>query len=398
VQQAAPTTLISKAKPAKAAAGLGVQAKAKTAFQEILGAKAAAGKKAELKDAQASASLLKALSKALSKTASVPDKAHVPVPAEGKGKKSAGDLGHLLVQAANEEQPPHQQNAAGKAVPEPADTSEQKKKKSAKAPEHYSGAAASGQLMAAVLGIKNLPKPDQKQAEQVKAPTDHVSAVHQAAGRKDHDLHIQLVDARKKHADPQTEDASTAIKAPKIIVADKDAAPAVIVSRDAAVFEAPVRETRGQAPLPQPPTAAALERLREMAGSELTRAAGIILRDGGGELKLTLKPESLGSVRIRMNLVDNSIEGRIIVDNTAVKHVFEGSLSSLMRALTAEGFQTASLQVSVGGQNPDNGRQEREPTPRMRRVEALHGSSSLDWNVPAAENLSMGDLLVNLFV
>jgi flagellar hook-length control protein FliK len=133
-----------------------------------------------------------------------------------------------------------------------------------------------------------------------------------------------------------------------------------------------------------------------MAGSELVRAAGIVLRDGGGEIKLTLKPESLGSVRIRMNLVDNAIEGRIIVDNSAVKHAFEGSLDSLMRALTAEGFQTASLSVSVGGQNADNGRQDdRDAAPRVRRVGAAQG---FDRNVPGVESLSLGDLLVNLFV
>jgi flagellar hook-length control protein FliK len=401
VQQAAPTTLIGKAKPAKAAVGLGVQAKAKTAFHEILGAKAAAAKETEHKDAQVRAALLKALSK--NKTAS--DKAHlsdlagVHGPSEGHGKKAAGNPGHALADAANGGQHPHQQADAGTLIAEAVDKKSDQKKKPAKAADHGSAPAAGGLAMAAVLGIKNLPRLDQKHGEQAKASADNVVSIHQAAGRKDHELRVHLVDARKKHAEVQTEDASGAVKAAKIIVADKDAAPTVVISRDAGFSEAPARETRGHSPIPQAPTAAALERLREMAGSELTRAAGIILRDGGGELKLTLKPESLGNVRIRMNLVDNSIEGRIIVDNAAVKHIFEGSLSSLMRALTAEGFQTASLQVSVGGQNPDNGsRQEREPAPRARRVDGIHGGSGLDWNVPAAENLSMGDLLVNLFV
>jgi flagellar hook-length control protein FliK len=397
VQQAAPTTLISQ--PAKAAVGLGVQAKAKTAFHEILGAKAAAAKETEQKDAQVRAALLKALSK--NKTASdnahLSDVAGVHGPSEGHGKKAAGNPGHALAGAAQGEQPPHQQADAGTLIAEAVDKKSDQKKKPAKAADHGSALASGGLAMAAVLGIKNLPRLDQKHAEQARA--DNVVSIHQAAGRKDHELRVHLVDARKKHAEVQTEDASGAVKAAKIIVADKDAAPAVVISRDAGFSDAPARETRGHSPIPQASTAAALERLREMAGSELTRAAGIILRDGGGELKLTLKPESLGNVRIRMNLVDNSIEGRIIVDNAAVKHIFEGSLSSLMRALTAEGFQTASLQVSVGGQNPDNGsRQDREPAPRTRRVDSIHGGSGLDWNVPAAENLSMGDLLVNLFV
>ena len=82
-----------------------------------------------------------------------------------------------------------------------------------------------------------------------------------------------------------------------------------------------------------------------------------------------------------MNLVDNAIEGRIIVDSAAVKQVFDGHIDSLMRALTAEGFQTASLQVSVGGQNADNGRSERETPPRVRRVSA----QGFERNVPGVE-------------
>ena len=145
---------------------------------------------------------------------------------------------------------------------------------------------------------------------------------------------------------------------------------------------------------PARPFETALERLRGMAGSEMVKASGIILRDGGGEIRLVLKPESLGSVRIRMNLVDNGIEGRIIVDNAAVKQVLDGSLDTLEKALTAQGFQTASLEVSVGGQNTEGGRTAQEPHPALRRESA----EGFERNVPGVESVSLGDLLVNLFV
>jgi flagellar protein FlbC len=138
----------------------------------------------------------------------------------------------------------------------------------------------------------------------------------------------------------------------------------------------------------------AVERLRDMAGSELLRASNMIIRDGGGEIRLVLKPESLGSIRIRMNLVDNHIEGRIVVDNSAVKQLVDGSIDALTRALTAEGFQTGSLQVSVGGQHADAERHSEEPPAGVRRVVA----QGFENNVPGVENLSLGDLLVNLFV
>jgi flagellar protein FlbC len=138
-----------------------------------------------------------------------------------------------------------------------------------------------------------------------------------------------------------------------------------------------------------------LERLREMAGSELTQATTMILKDGGGEIRLVLKPESLGNVRIRMNVVDNKIEGTIIVDSAAVKHVFDGSIDALRRALTAEGFQTGSLSVSVGGQNADSGGRQQRQTPAEVQKIAAQG---FERNVPGLENMSLGDLLVNVFV
>ena len=188
---------------------------------------------------------------------------------------------------------------------------------------------------------------------------------------------------------------------------DRKAEPAAAQPADRDPSGGLVRDAGPRAPFadtsPRPPAAPAtvtqapLDRLREMAGSELVRASTMVLRDGGGEIRLVLKPESLGSVRVRMNLVDNHIEGRIIVDSAAVKHVFDGSVDALRRALTAEGFQMGSLQVSVGGQDAqrDQGRQERQPAETVRRVEAAKG---FDRSVPGAEDVSLGDLFVNLFV
>jgi flagellar hook-length control protein FliK len=130
-----------------------------------------------------------------------------------------------------------------------------------------------------------------------------------------------------------------------------------------------------------------------MAGSELTRAAGIILRDGGGEIRLVLRPESLGSLRVRLNLTDNGIDGKIIVDNPAVKHIVEASIDSLTRALSADGFQTASLQVSVGGGGGGAAREDRE-VPAVRRIESVRGFAAA---TAEAETADWGDLLVNLF-
>lgn len=173
---------------------------------------------------------------------------------------------------------------------------------------------------------------------------------------------------------------------------DGQAAAATLASKPGGAREPAVRGAR-PAGAAAGPFETALERLRGMAGSEMVKASGIILRDGGGEIRLVLKPESLGSVRIRMNLVDNGIEGRIIVDNAAVKQVLDSSLDALAKALTAQGFQAATLEVAVGGQNADGGRAAAEPHPALRQESA----EGFGRNVPGVESMSLGDLLVNLF-
>ncbi len=90
---------------------------------------------------------------------------------------------------------------------------------------------------------------------------------------------------------------------------------------------------------------------RRLLTPEIVQQSRIILKDGGkGEIKLILKPESLGRVRIRINIQDNSIEGKILVENSTVRELFEGNLEHLKNALRSEGFDTAALEVAVGGE------------------------------------------------
>jgi flagellar hook-length control protein FliK len=105
---------------------------------------------------------------------------------------------------------------------------------------------------------------------------------------------------------------------------------------------------------------AVLEKLKSDGNSEIVKQTKIILNDNSsGELKMVLKPERLGYVRIKINLDDNNIVGRIIVDNNNIKEIFENNMESLLRSFRESGFGNASLEVSVGGgkkqkQNMDN--------------------------------------------
>jgi flagellar hook-length control protein FliK len=128
---------------------------------------------------------------------------------------------------------------------------------------------------------------------------------------------------------------------------------------------------------------------------EVVKQTGIILKDGGnGEIRLVLKPENLGSIRIRLTLSESSLEGRIVVDNNSVKELVESSLDNLKNALRLEGYQT-NLEVSVGHRRSWNGNEQAQAQPTGWL--AGGGSEEFDKAVPLYLDMRPDYELVNLF-
>ena len=94
---------------------------------------------------------------------------------------------------------------------------------------------------------------------------------------------------------------------------------------------------------------------------QLVDQARIVLKDNSaGEIRMTLHPESLGKVKVALNLSDGSLAGQIFVENQTVKDVFQANMDGLMQAFRDGGWNTLSLQVSVGG---DQKRQNTDAAP-----------------------------------
>ncbi|MDR2069181.1 MAG: flagellar hook-length control protein FliK [Spirochaetaceae bacterium] len=95
--------------------------------------------------------------------------------------------------------------------------------------------------------------------------------------------------------------------------------------------------------------------LRGGLGDDIVRQASIILKDGGaGLIRLTLKPESLGNVKIRLEMAENKIAGRIIVESNEALRAFEREMQSLEQAFKDSGFNGASIEMSVSSDNGGN--------------------------------------------
>ncbi|MDR2135892.1 MAG: flagellar hook-length control protein FliK [Treponema sp.] len=87
----------------------------------------------------------------------------------------------------------------------------------------------------------------------------------------------------------------------------------------------------------------------------------MILRDGReGLIRLSLKPESLGNVKIRLELTDNKIAGRVIVESGEALRAFERELASLEQAFRDSGYESAELSAFLA---QDDGGRERDGSP-----------------------------------
>lgn len=94
------------------------------------------------------------------------------------------------------------------------------------------------------------------------------------------------------------------------------------------------------------------EQLKETWNKDIVSSAHIVLKDGdAGTIRLRLHPESLGGVKIELNLADNNISGKIIVESDAAKSAFEKNMAQLQDAFKQGGFESARLEVQVGSGN-----------------------------------------------
>ncbi len=131
--------------------------------------------------------------------------------------------------------------------------------------------------------------------------------------------------------------------------------------------------------------------------NQVVKSAGIVMRDNeSGEIRLVLKPEHLGSVRIQLEMKDSLISGKIVVENQSVRQLFQQNLESLYRAFQESGFSTGALNVSVGGNG--TGTREKGRYSGLPGAEAISGLKSLADHIPDLQVIGRGESLVNLVV
>jgi hypothetical protein len=125
--------------------------------------------------------------------------------------------------------------------------------------------------------------------------------------------------------------------------------------------------------------------LHQNLNGDIVRHASIVLRDRNeGTIRLSLKPESLGNVKIHLEMTENKIAGRIVVESGEVLRAFEREIRSLEQAFRDSGFGGAALEMAVasgGGWNGANRQwrgEEANPFYSTRLAASTYDSSAGD--------------------
>ena len=88
--------------------------------------------------------------------------------------------------------------------------------------------------------------------------------------------------------------------------------------------------------------------LRGNLSTDIVRDATVIARNGGeGIIRLSLRPASLGDVKIRLEMTENKITGLIIVESNEALRAFERELPVLEKAFRDSGFSETNLEMSL---------------------------------------------------
>ena len=99
--------------------------------------------------------------------------------------------------------------------------------------------------------------------------------------------------------------------------------------------------------------------LHNNLNGDIVRHASMALRDGGeSTIRLALRPDNLGNVKIRLEMADNKITGYIQVESEEALNAFKKEIASLEELFKESGFADANLDLSLSDNGSNSRREE----------------------------------------
>ncbi len=94
---------------------------------------------------------------------------------------------------------------------------------------------------------------------------------------------------------------------------------------------------------------------RDQLFSQLVEHAKIMVDGGDSQMEISLKPEHLGKVHLKVALENHIISAKFVAESEQVRQVIESNLVQLRKSLNESGVQIDSLVVSTGYQSGTEG-------------------------------------------
>jgi hypothetical protein len=83
--------------------------------------------------------------------------------------------------------------------------------------------------------------------------------------------------------------------------------------------------------------------------SQVAEKMKIMLGERKSEIRIQLKPENLGELKIRLTVTDGVLSGRIVVQSEETKGLIQASIPRLQESLEQQGIPVSRFNVNVGG-------------------------------------------------
>jgi flagellar hook-length control protein FliK len=79
----------------------------------------------------------------------------------------------------------------------------------------------------------------------------------------------------------------------------------------------------------------------------LIQSAQVLLRQGGGEMKVQMNPEGLGQVDLKVNVNDGKVEVQILAETADTKRLLEKNITDLRSSLSGHKLEVSDLKVDM---------------------------------------------------
>ena len=88
--------------------------------------------------------------------------------------------------------------------------------------------------------------------------------------------------------------------------------------------------------------------------SKLVEKAQVAVNNGKSEVLMSLNPEYLGKVRLKISMdADNNLVGKIFVDNAEIKDIFTKNLDTVISSLNEIGINIEGFDVMLRQDMPN---------------------------------------------